>query len=125
VVGNVSEILHLSQKFAHIFCTRAACRLISHRTYPFHKSLLKKSADCHKHKRNRAISADKVFFAACKRCVYHFSVYGIEHNYGTIRHTQGGGGVYPISAPAVFAKFCIISRRVIAALARYDNIHIR
>ena len=112
----------LGQQFTHVLRPATRGGLIGHRRHPFDQILLEKAAQSHQHAGNRTVPADKVSDTFRQTFIDHLAVDRIENDQCIVIHAQLGSGIDPVTVPAGRTQFREHVRRIIAALAGYQDI---
>src|SRR5687767_8476553 len=113
---------HLFDELAHLRCTGTRGRLVGRDIDPLDEPGAEQPGDRHYHERDRAVPADEVTPAGCKRRIYHLAVHGVEDDHRILGHAQLRGGIYPATVPAGGTQPRMDICGVLSALATHDCI---
>jgi hypothetical protein len=82
----------------------------------------KEAVQAHQHAAHGAIAADEILDPAGERALDQVEIHRIQHDHGVVVHPQCLRGVDPVAVPARRAQPGIDLARVIAALARQEDV---
>ncbi len=117
-----SDGSHLHEQFAHVACACAGSALVGHGGGPLDQALAEEAIEAHEHEADGAVAADKGMDAIVESGIDHITVDRVEDDNGIVLHTQGGGGIDPVSLPACCAQLRIDAAGVVTALAGDDDL---